>query len=208
MTRSAAYSRIRRYASRQPRTRRKHIPRAASIWLKMPGKPLVFQAALCYNLVLQTLVTKGETMARTRQEMRLYQRERRARLKAAQPTVDPDWAVVDTTLSRDAITGASAAEFERVRAKAAAIGRAKAVVTQTNGRLDVVSREAFEARSPSAPSRAIARTPAAPPPPDAIRRINGGDRRTARPGACPTRARLRCAAGHSRHIALYACQAI
>jgi hypothetical protein len=49
--------------------------RAPSIQLKTPGKPLVFQAAPCYILVLQTLVTKGDTMARTRAEMRLYQRD-------------------------------------------------------------------------------------------------------------------------------------
>jgi hypothetical protein len=108
-------------------------------------------------------------MARTREEMRLYQRDRRARLKAAQPVIDRDWAVVDTSLPHDAITGASAAEYERVRAKATAIGRAKAVVTMTNGRLDVVSREAFDAHSTPSSSRAVTRSPAARPSPEAMR---------------------------------------
>jgi hypothetical protein len=108
----------------------------------------------------------------TREEMRLYMRDYRARKKAsgsfrsygrakphAKPraAIDRDWAVVDTSLPRDAITSASDTDHERIRAKAAAIGRGKAVITMTNGRLDVVSREAFEPHpvtpSPS-PSRA------------------------------------------------------
>jgi hypothetical protein len=107
-------------------------------------------------------------MTRTREEMRLYQRERRARLKASKPVIDRDWAVADTTLPRYAITGASDAEYERLRVKAAAIGRGP-VITHTNGRLDVLSREAFEAR-PVAPSRSVAPyKPPAPLSPDAIR---------------------------------------
>jgi hypothetical protein len=104
-------------------------------------------------------------MARTREEMRLYQRARRARIKAEDATVDRDWAVVDGSLPRNAITSASDAEHERIRAKAAAIGRGKAVITQTNGRLDVVSRDVFDARlvAPS-PSRAVA----TPPPPSMV----------------------------------------
>jgi hypothetical protein len=93
---------------------------------------------------------------------------RRARLKTAQPTVDRDWAVVDTSLPRNAITGASDAEHDRLRAKAAVIGRAKAVVTMTNGRLDVVTREDIEARDAAAPSRAVTL-----PPPRSLVAIGG-----------------------------------
>ena len=53
--------------------------------------------------------------------------------------------VIDAAIPRNALLEASVAELATVRAKAAAIGPG-AVITKTNGRFDVVTRETFEAR--------------------------------------------------------------
>jgi hypothetical protein len=62
--------------------------------------------------------------------------------------------VIDAAIPRNALLRASGAELAAVRAKAAAIGPG-AVITKTDGRFDVVTSEAFEARhnTPTAPSR-------------------------------------------------------
>jgi hypothetical protein len=87
----------------------------------------------------------------TRDQMRLYQRERRARLKAEREASEP---VVDAAIPRNALLKESDEDLSRLRAKAAAIGRG-AVITKTHGRLDLLRREDFEART----------VLAAPPPP-------------------------------------------
>jgi hypothetical protein len=97
-------------------------------------------------------------------DMAAYMRGRRARQKAEREAAEP---VVDAALPHDAIMKASDRELKPIWTKAAAIGPG-AVITKTHGRLDVLSRAAFEARhnTPSPPSRAVARSesPAAPPP--------------------------------------------
>jgi hypothetical protein len=96
-------------------------------------------------------------------DMAAYMRARRARQKAEREAAEP---VVDAALPRDAIMKASDRELKPIWAKAAAIGPG-AVITKTYGRLDVLSRAAFEARHSTSPppSRAVARPepPAAPP---------------------------------------------
>jgi len=57
--------------------------------------------------------------------------------------------VIDAALPRNAIMSASEPEIATLRAKLAAIG-SDAVITKTGGRLDVASREAFEARQKAA----------------------------------------------------------
>jgi hypothetical protein len=96
-------------------------------------------------------------------DMAVYMRARRARQKAEREAAEP---VVDAALPRDAIMKASDRELKSIWAKAAAIGPG-AVITKTHGRLDVLSRAAFETRDNTSPlpSRAVARyePPAAPP---------------------------------------------
>jgi len=76
----------------------------------------------------------------SRDKMREYQRDRRARLKA-----EADAPVIDAAIPCDAILKAGDGELASIRAKAAAIGPG-AVITKTHERLDVLSQEAFEAR--------------------------------------------------------------
>ena len=88
----------------------------------------------------------------TRSQMRLYQRERRARLRSQTPSyptigkcpaaVSP---VVDKAPPRNAATKASDSDIAAIRAKVAAIGPS-AVITKTDGRLDVITVDAFKAR--------------------------------------------------------------
>lgn len=82
-----------------------------------------------------------------RDDMAAYMRARRARQRAereaAGTTPTP---VIDAAIPRDAILQASESELPSIRAKAAAIGSG-AVITKTGGRLDVLRREDFEARS-------------------------------------------------------------
>jgi hypothetical protein len=97
----------------------------------------------------------------TRDQMRLYQRERRARLKAEREASEP---VVDAAIPRNALLKESDKDLSRMWAKAAAIGPG-AVITKTHGRLDVLRRADFEARTASpvpptptpAPRSAVAR---------------------------------------------------
>jgi hypothetical protein len=92
----------------------------------------------------------------TRDEMRIYQRARRTRLKAEREAIEP--TVDAIALPPGAILKAPAREQQAMWAKVDAIGRGPdAVITKTNGRLDVLRREDFEARhhSPS-PSRTVA----------------------------------------------------
>jgi hypothetical protein len=81
----------------------------------------------------------------TRDQMRLYQRERRARLKAEREASEP---VVDAAIPRNALLKESDKDLSRMWAKATAIGPG-AVITKTHGRLDVLRREDFEARTAS-----------------------------------------------------------
>jgi hypothetical protein len=109
------------------------------------------------------LFTRGATKAiytfmpatLTRNEMRLYQRARRARLRAVE---EAGAVVIDAAMPRGALLKASEGEVASIRAKVAAIGSG-AVITKTDGRLDVLRREAFETR-PAAPPPSHA----APPP--------------------------------------------
>jgi hypothetical protein len=111
-------------------------------------------------------------------DMAAYMRARRARQRAEREASEP---LVDASIPRGALLKESAEDLSRVWAKVDAIG-AGAVITKTNGRLDVLSRKDIEARdfttSPGragsrlraptpAPFRAVApynqSTPAAPP---------------------------------------------
>jgi hypothetical protein len=96
-------------------------------------------------------------------DMTSYMRARRARQKAEREAAEP---VVDAALPRDAIMKASDRELKPIWAKAAAIGPG-AVITRTHGRLDVLSRAAFEARDntlrPPSPTVARHDPPAVPP---------------------------------------------
>jgi hypothetical protein len=84
-------------------------------------------------------------------DMAAYMRKRRARQKAERKAAERGQPVIDKALSRSAILKASEGELAAVRRKAAAIGRG-AVITKTGERLDVLSRDAFEARHrPPAP---------------------------------------------------------
>jgi hypothetical protein len=67
--------------------------------------------------------------------------------------------VIDAAIPHNALLKASRAELATVRAKAAAIGPG-AVITKTDGRLDVVTSKTFEARGQSS---SPARPRAAPP---------------------------------------------
>jgi hypothetical protein len=89
-----------------------------------------------------------------RDQMRLYQRERRARLKAEREASEP---IVDAAIPRNALLKESREDLSRMWAKVAAIGPG-AVITKTNGRLDVLRREDIEARDKASPSasRAVA----------------------------------------------------
>jgi hypothetical protein len=78
----------------------------------------------------------------TRDQMRLYQRARRARLKAEREAGDP---IVDAEALPRTFLKEPPADIARMWAKADAIGPG-AVITKTNGRLDVLKREDFEAR--------------------------------------------------------------
>src|SRR5271157_3243728 len=93
-----------------------------------------------------------------RDDMAAYMRDYRARKRAEKDAAGGTLSkaagsqrsaapVIDTALPRDAIQNASAGELASVRAKDAAIGPG-AVITKTGDRLDVVTSEAFEARSP------------------------------------------------------------
>jgi hypothetical protein len=79
--------------------------------------------------------------------MRLYQRERRARLKAEIEAAEP---IVDAAIPRNALLKESREDLSRMWAKVAAIGPG-AVITKTNGRLDVLRREDVEARDKASP---------------------------------------------------------
>jgi hypothetical protein len=92
----------------------------------------------------------------TRDQMRLYQRARRARLKA---NSEP---VVDAAIPRGALVRVPNDEWAAIRAKAAVI-EPGAVITKSHGRLDVLSREAFEARHSSTGSGSPVRPPASQP---------------------------------------------
>jgi hypothetical protein len=104
-------------------------------------------------------------------DMAAYMRQRRARQKAEREATEP---VVDAAIPRNALLKESDKDLSLMWAKAAAIGQG-AVITKTHGRLDVLSRAAFEARqntsppssrsAPSTRSGAVARyePPAAPP---------------------------------------------
>jgi BMFP domain-containing protein YqiC len=85
----------------------------------------------------------------SRDQMREYQRARRVRLKGLTPAsrVAP---VMDATTPREAILQAGDNELASIRAKMDAFGPS-GVITKTHGRLDVLSREDFDAR-PSAPA--------------------------------------------------------
>jgi BMFP domain-containing protein YqiC len=89
--------------------------------------------------------------------MRLYQRARRARIKAERDASEP---IVDAAIPRGALMKESRQDLSRMWAKVDAIGPSDAVITKTHGRLDVLKRKDFEARhtSPAAhpPSRAVA----------------------------------------------------
>jgi hypothetical protein len=84
-------------------------------------------------------------------DMAAYMRARRARQKAKGDVAEP---VADITIPRNALLTESAKELSRIRDKVGAIGPG-AVITKTHGRLDVLTRENFEARG-SAPLRAKA----------------------------------------------------
>ena len=77
-------------------------------------------------------------------------------------TSKPAMPVIDAALPRDTILKAGPAELATVRAKlAAARGW---VITKTSGQLDVIGREAFEARHASTKEMMTAAKPPAPPP--------------------------------------------
>jgi hypothetical protein len=95
----------------------------------------------------------------TRDQMRLYQRERRARLKAEREASEP---LVDAAIPPGALLKESPEDMARIWAKVDAIGPG-AVITKAGGRLDVVRREDVEeARSVPPPARLL---PDPPPPP-------------------------------------------
>jgi hypothetical protein len=103
-------------------------------------------------------------------DMAAYMRSRRARQRAEREAAEREAVVIDCALPRDALKKASAAELATVKEKIAAIGSG-AVITKTDGRLNVVSREAFEARQgpPAASTPLLAPKPGAhfPSPPAA-----------------------------------------
>lgn len=97
-------------------------------------------------------------------DMAAYMRARRARQRAEREAAEP---LADATIPRGALLKESAEDLSRIRAKVDAIGPG-AVITKTNGRLDVLSRKDIEARDFAAsPGRAEGRlrapTPTAPP---------------------------------------------
>lgn len=110
-------------------------------------------------------------------DMAAYMRDRRAKMRAqglnsrGKPlktnaakvvTSKPAMPVIDAALPRDTILKAGPAELATVRAKlAAARGW---VITKTSGQLDVIGREAFEARHASTKEMMTAAKPPAPPP--------------------------------------------
>jgi hypothetical protein len=150
----------------------------------------------------------------TRSQMRLYQRERRARLRSqtpSYPTIGKCLAsaspVVDKALPRNATTKASDRDIAAIRAKVAAIGPS-AVMTKTPDpvggklRLDVIAVDAFKARQnarsvapapihPSAPVPTPYRPSTAPvlhgEPPEPSRTSG-----TRSPGAEPSRELANC----------------
>jgi BMFP domain-containing protein YqiC len=89
----------------------------------------------------------------SRDQMREYQRARRARLKGLTP-VPRAAPVIDAAISRAPILKAGENEPASIRAKIAAIGPG-AVITKTHGRLDVLRREDFEAHAPAPPPRSM-----------------------------------------------------
>jgi hypothetical protein len=96
-----------------------------------------------------------------RDQMRLYQRERRARLKAEIEASEP---IVDAAIPRNALLKESREDLSRMWAKVSAIGPG-AVITKTNGRLDVLRREEIEARDKASPPSHHAVTLYEPPKP-------------------------------------------
>jgi hypothetical protein len=101
----------------------------------------------------------------TRSQMRLYQRERRARLRSQTPSYPtigkghaPASAVVDKALPRNATTKASDSDIAAIRAKIAAIGPS-AVFPKTGGRIDAITVAAFKARQKAAPTPRTAPQP-------------------------------------------------
>jgi hypothetical protein len=91
-------------------------------------------------------------MSTFKEDPAAYMRAYRAR-KRGEP-------VIDKALPRGTLTKANPAELACVAAKLDAIGHPNAVITKTAGRLDVVTRQAFEARQ-QAPVHplAVARLP-------------------------------------------------
>ena len=88
-------------------------------------------------------------------DMAAYMRKRRARQKAERKAAERGAPVIDRRLSRLATLKTSEGELAAVRRKAAAIGPG-AVIAMTGERLDVIAREAFEARAaPPAPRLAL-----------------------------------------------------
>ncbi len=110
--------------------------------------------------------------------MRHYRARKRAEKDAAGGTLSKAAGsqrsaapVIDTALPRDKIQNASAGELASFRAKVAAIGPG-AVITKTGDRLDVVTSEAFEARSP-VPARSREWTVVRPATPASMYAIGG-----------------------------------
>jgi hypothetical protein len=137
------------------------------------------------------LFTRGPTNAiyklmpatLTRDQMRIYQRERRARLKAEREGDEP---VVDAAIPRNALLKAGEGELATVRAKIAAIWPG-AIITKTHGRLDVLRHDAFEARHPSTGSGSASLSPSpsrsvAPPMPAPRSMVANGGRPADRSG--------------------------
>jgi hypothetical protein len=121
------------------------------------------------------LFTRGPTNAiykpmpatLTRDQMRIYQRERRARLKVEREGDEP---VVDVAIPRNAPLKAGEGELATVRAKIVAIGP-RAIITKTHGRLDVLRRDASEARHPSTGSGSPSASPSRPVSPSPSRSV-------------------------------------
>src|ERR1700723_4511044 len=96
-------------------------------------------------------------------DMAAYMRARRARQRAEREAAEP---LADAAIPRGALLKESAEDLSRIWAKVDAIGPG-AVITKTNGRLDVLSRKDIGARDFAAsPGRAEGRlcapTPTAP----------------------------------------------
>ena len=131
-------------------------------------------------------------------DMAAYMRARRARQRAEREAAEP---LADATIPRGALLKESAEDLSRIRAKVDAIGPG-AVITKTNGRLDVLSRKDIEARDFAGLPRS-SRGQASRPYAHRAATLNGRYWREGGARTCSARRGLWATAGLGRRIALH-----